>query len=69
VSSYVLVYTYAAPTFTVSFSPAEYRVDENSGLVQPVLVLSNSSSSIITIHVFTTEGSATGETHTCTLHC
>jgi len=64
-----IIYIYAAPTFTVSFNQAVYRVDENSGLVQPVLVLSDSSSSITTLLVFTTDGSATGKTCTCTLQC
>jgi len=38
-----------------------YSVDEDDGPAQPVLVLSNPSSSDITVEVFNTDGSATGE--------
>ena len=43
------------------FSETMYSVNENAEAAQPVLVLSNSSSSDITIEVFNTDGSATGE--------
>ena len=38
-----------------------YRVDEDAGAAQPVLMLSNPSSMTITVNVTSTEGSATGE--------
>ena len=43
------------------FSETAYSVDENAGPAQPGLVLSNSANDIITIEVFNTYGSATGE--------
>ena len=50
---------YTAPT--VMFENPTYRVIENAGPAQPVLVLSNPSTTDITVQVFTTDGSATGE--------
>ena len=38
-----------------------YSVNENTGPAQPVLVLSEPLSSNITIEVFNSDGSATGE--------
>ena len=38
-----------------------YNVNEDDGPAQPVLVLSNPSSTDITISVFSTDGSATGK--------
>jgi len=51
---------------TISFTsfdvmPATYVVTEDDGPAQPVLVLSNPSSTDITFELFTTFGSATGE--------
>ena len=46
---------------SVKFSQSTYSVNENSGVVQPVLVLSNPSSTDITVEVTSTDGSATGE--------
>ena len=46
---------------TVVFSQSAYSVNEDSGQAQPVLVLSNPSSTDITVQVSTTNGSATGE--------
>ena len=46
---------------TVSFEQSMYSVNENAGPAQPVLVLSNPSSTDITVQVFNTDGSATGE--------
>ena len=46
---------------TVMFSQKMYSVNENAGPVQPLLVLSNPSSTDITVEVFNTDGSATGE--------
>ena len=51
---------YVAAAFTVNFSQATYSVDEDSGLVQPELVLSDPLVTSTTVHVFTTDGSATG---------
>ena len=38
-----------------------YNVDEDSGPVQPVLVLSNPSSTSVTVEVLSTDGSAAGK--------
>ena len=46
---------------TVSFSQSTYSVNEDDGLVQPVLVLSNPSSTNITVQVRDTSNTATGE--------
>ena len=46
---------------TVSFEQPTYTVNEDDGRVEPVLVLSNPSSSVITVQVFSTNGSATGK--------
>ena len=43
------------------FSQSAYSVNENDEPAQAVLVLSNPSSSDITVEVFNTDGSATGE--------
>ena len=45
---------------TLDFDQSVYSVDENNGVVQVTVVLSNPSSSDITVQVFTTDGSATG---------
>ena len=45
---------------TVKFNQSVYSIDEDEGLVQPVLVLSNPSSYHITIEAFSTDGTATG---------
>ena len=46
---------------TVSFNQSVYSVQENDGPAQPVLVLSNPSSTDITVQVFNTDNSAIGE--------
>ena len=46
---------------TVSFSQPTYRVGEDDGIVQPQVVLSNPSSTDITVEVTDTGISATGE--------
>ena len=46
---------------TLKFNQSAYNVDEDDGPAQPVLVLSNPSSTDITISVFSTDGSATGK--------
>ena len=46
---------------SVSFSQATYSVDENNGPAQPVLVLSNPSSTDITVQVRSNNITAAGE--------
>ena len=46
---------------TVRFEQQTYTVNEADERVEPVLVLSNPSSSVITVQVFSTDGSATGK--------
>ena len=43
------------------FNQSAYGVDESDGPAQPVLTLSNPSSTDIIVEVFDTNGSATGE--------
>ena len=43
------------------FNQSMYNVDEDNGPAQLVLVLSNPSSSDITVQVITEDGSATGK--------
>ena len=45
----------------VEFDHAIYYVDEDDGPAQPTLILSNPSSTDITVQVFNTDGTATGE--------
>ena len=51
------------------FEELAYIVNETDGRVEPVLVLSNPSSSVITVQVFSIDGSATGKqlTISCTI--
>ena len=59
-SMYVyILYMRIAPQ--LSFNQSTHNVDEDDGPAQPVLVLSNPSSTDITISVFSTDGSATGK--------
>ena len=53
----------------MSFAQPTYIVNEADGTVEPVLVLSNPSSNVITVQVFSTDGSATGKqlTTSCTI--
>ena len=46
---------------TVNFGQSTYSYDEDAGPAQPVLVLSNPSSTDITVQVLSTDGTATGE--------
>ena len=46
---------------TVGFNQTTYIINENDGALQLVLILSNPSSTDITIHVNITDGLATGE--------
>ena len=45
----------------VGFKHSTYSVSENTGPAQPVLVLSDPLSTDITVSVYNTDGSATGE--------
>ena len=45
----------------MSFKQPAYSVNEDAGPVQPVLVISNPSSTDITVQVTDTDGSATRE--------
>ena len=51
----------------VMFNQSMYNVDEDTGPAQLILVLSNPSSSDITVHVVTEDRSATGEYCSITL--
>jgi len=46
---------------TVMFNQSIYSVNENEGLTQPTLVLSKPSTTVFTVQVTNTDGSATGE--------
>ena len=54
---------------TVSFEQLTYTADEDDEKIELVLVLSNPSSSVITVQVLSTDGSATGKqlTISCTI--
>jgi len=54
-----LLFISIAPT--VMFSQSTYSVDEGAGPAQPVLVLSNPSSTDITVQVRDTQNTATGK--------
>ena len=43
------------------FNQSMYRVNEDTGAAQPVLVISNPSSTDFTVQVTNTDGSSTGE--------
>ena len=46
---------------TISFDQPTYSVNEADGKVEPVLVLSNSSSSVVTVQVFNINETALGK--------
>ena len=48
-------------SITVMFSETLYSVNEGGGSAQIGIVLSNPSSTTITVQVFNTDGTATGE--------
>ena len=57
-----VLYGCHSPAITVMFSQTMYScVNEGAGSAQPVLVLSNPSASNVTVEVYHTDGSATGE--------
>jgi len=45
----------------VSFNQSIYTIGEGDGSVQPVLLLSNPSSAVITVEVFSTDINALGK--------
>ena len=53
----------------MSFNQSTYSVNEDDGSVQPVLVLSNPSSTNITIQVKETSGAATSESAKIIVPC
>ena len=52
--------TFYLTVATISFNQSAYSVNENEGPVQPVLVLSNPSSTDVTVRITDGEGTATG---------
>ena len=56
----ICVFFYVLAT-TVMFNQSMYNVEEDDGPAQLILVLSNPSSSDITVQVITEDGSATGK--------
>ena len=46
---------------TIRFNQSSYSVDEDDGVVQPILVFSNPSSTNITVYVRNNSNNATGE--------
>ena len=46
---------------TINFEQLNYIANESDGIVQPVLILSNPSSFVITVEVFYFNRSATGK--------
>ena len=48
-------------TPTVFFNQSTYTVDEHTGLVQPVLILSEPQSTEFTVHVIDRSHNATGK--------
>ena len=66
-SIYHNVYLFVA--ITISFNESTYNVDESAELLQSVLVLSNPSSTNITVEVFSIDGSATGQQLSCVELC
>ena len=46
---------------TVSFSESSYSVDENDGVIELTLILSNPSSTDINVHMMDNIGSATSK--------
>ena len=56
---------YICPSYylvvTISFNQSTYSVDEDDGPAQPVLVLSNPSSTDISVQVRSNDITATGE--------
>jgi len=58
----------SSTSIIVDFNQSTYIVNENDGPAQPVLVLSNSSSTDIIVQVYAKDGSATGKYCDITWH-
>ena len=56
-----LFYCYVYVATTVKFSQSAFNVNEDSGQVQPMLVLSNPASTNITVEVFNVNVTAVGK--------
>ena len=61
IHNYISTIIYHLVAITVMFNESSYCVDEDGGSVQPVLVLSNSSLTDITIEVGEANDTATSE--------
>ena len=63
------MYFFVVAAAAVSFEQQTYSVNETDGNVQIVLILNKPSSTIVTVQVFGTDGSATGKqlTFSCTI--
>ena len=61
IAIYLLNSFYLLSVIMVKFSQSTYSVNEDDGLVQPVLVLSNPSSTDITVQVRDNSNTTTGE--------
>ena len=59
----MIIYCNVGPT--VSFESSTYTVNEDAGPAQPVLVLSNPSSTDISVQVNSMDETATGEYSSC----
>ena len=57
--TYIYIIIFVA--IKVRFNDSTYRVSESDGLVQPVLLFSNPSSTDITVRVISTNNNATGK--------
>ena len=55
------IITYNSVVIDVIFEQLLLNVNEDAGLVQPVLILNNPSSTSIVVEVCNIDGSATGE--------
>ena len=60
INAFRMISTFVA---NVSFERQTYTVNETDGKVETALVLSNPSSTVVTVEVFTTNGSATGKNY------
>ena len=58
--TFILLFTYIHIVAAISFSETVYSIDEDTGFVQPVLVLSKLFLTDITVTVSTTGINATG---------
>ena len=57
----VLVIIFILLAIAIQFEQSTYTVDEDDGPAQPVLVLSNPSSTDITVQVFSQDNTAIGK--------